>query len=93
MSVAKDAPNSAPGGVSAGFGPSLQQPAGYLGGRRLGEVLGVAEPEPAFPAGAVIPFDAGVSPGELPWQARIGDAFDQFHHRQGSHQLPPAVRS
>jgi hypothetical protein len=25
--------------------------------------------------------------------ARIGDAFDQFHHRQGSHQLPPAVRS
>jgi len=25
--------------------------------------------------------------------ARIGDAFDQFHHRQGSHPLPPSVRS
>ena len=25
--------------------------------------------------------------------ARIGDAFDQFHHRQGSHLLPPSVRS
>ena len=76
------------------LGPSLQQAAGNLGGCCLGEVLGVAESEPTFPAGAVVPLGARVSPGELPWQPTLGDG-DAGDPRNGeaSQRRPARTRA